>query len=412
MAEQHLADYTIAVLGAGAVGRSVAADCKLAGNQVRLFDLPEFAPQSLKDLDKSGIEIQGFEYGKYNFKRSGVAKFDLVSDNLEEVVNGAQIILVAVSSVGHQTFFKRLAPLLEDGQIIHIIPDNFGSLRLRKVLRETRPDVNVVIGGWSSAPYGTRIVKEAGIDLKRVFFRYRAISLRGAALPSTDQETFLKSTEHIGCFDSVTFGDGPVGGKTVLDIGFSNVNPTLHCPGTILGAAVMENYGRVFGGNDKSDFSIYSHVYTESVSEVQYAFYQEEIKLAKTIGVDIARYPKDTFFSRSNILGPEYMGDGACAPFDDQFPMAFGTGPFSIQDRYVTEDIPVGCHIYHELGKKFGVATPVIDSIITLGSAMVGTDFYETGVSLEELGIGHLNQADLLDYLENGNYKEEDECNG
>lgn len=33
-------------------------------------------------------------------------------------------------------------------------------------------------------------------------------------------------------------------------------------------------------------------------------------------------------------------------------------------------------------------------------------------VSLEELGIGHLNQADLLDYLENGNYKEEDECNG
>ncbi len=43
----------------------------------------------------------------------------------------------------------------------------------------------------------------------------------------------------------------------------------------------MENYGRVFGGNDKGDFSIYSHVYTESVSAVQYSFYQEEIELAK-----------------------------------------------------------------------------------------------------------------------------------
>ncbi len=32
MTKQHLADYTIAVLGAWAVGRSVAADCKLAGN--------------------------------------------------------------------------------------------------------------------------------------------------------------------------------------------------------------------------------------------------------------------------------------------------------------------------------------------------------------------------------------------
>lgn len=407
MTKQHLADYTIAVLGAGAVGRSVAADCKLAGNQVRLFDLPEFAGESLKDLDKTGIEIQGFELGKYNFKRNGIAKFDLVSDDLAEVVAGAQIILVAVPSVGHQTFFERLVPLLEDGLIIHIIPDNFGSLRLRKVLRETRPDVDVIVGGWSSAPYGTRIVKEAGIDTKRVFLRYRAVSLRGASLPSTDQEAFLKSTEHIGCFDSVTFGDGPVGGKTVLDVGFSNVNPTLHCPGTILGAAVMENYGRVFGGNDKSDFSIYSHVYTESVSAVQYSFYQEEIELAEKIGVDIARYPKETFYSRSNILGPEYMGDGASAPFDEQFPMAFGTGPFSIQDRYVTEDIPVGCHIYHELGQKFGVKTPVIDSIITLGSAMVGIDFDQTGVTLKELGIGHLDRAELLDYLENGNYKEE-----
>lgn len=59
MVAQNLSEYTIAVLGAGAVGRSVAADCKLAGNHVRLFDLPEFAKESLKDIDKTGIEIQG-----------------------------------------------------------------------------------------------------------------------------------------------------------------------------------------------------------------------------------------------------------------------------------------------------------------------------------------------------------------
>ncbi|MFR0646021.1 2-dehydropantoate 2-reductase N-terminal domain-containing protein [Limosilactobacillus mucosae] len=146
MVAQNLSKYTIAVLGAGAVGRSVAADCKLAGNHVRLFDLPEFAKTSLKDIDKTGIEIQGFEYNRYSFKRSGIAKFDLVSDDLKEVVAGAQIILVAVPSVGHNAFFEQLVPLLEDGQIIHIIPDNFGSLRLRKQLREKRPELNVIIG--------------------------------------------------------------------------------------------------------------------------------------------------------------------------------------------------------------------------------------------------------------------------
>lgn len=406
---RDLKNEVVAVLGAGAVGRSLAADCKLAGNTVRLYDLPEFAKESLKDLDKSGIEVEGFEWNKYNFRRSGIAHFDLVTDNLEKALDGAKYVIVAVPSIGHDAFFKKLAPVLKDGQIVHILPDNFGSLKLRKELRRIQSDVRVIIGGWSSTPYGTRIVKQAGIDSKRVFFRYRAISLRGAALPKADQEEFLESSQSLGCFDSVTFGDGAASGDTVLDIGFSNVNPTLHCPGSILGAAVIENYGRVFGGNDKSDFSIYSHVYTESVSEVQYAFYQEEEQLAQKIGVEMQHYPKETFFSRSNILGPEYMGDGSFSSFDEQFEMAFGTGPFDIQNRYVTEDIPVACHIYHELGKKFGIETPVIDSIITLGSAMLQRNFYEEGVTLDDLGIGQLNHDQLLDYLTIGTYPEEDQ---
>lgn len=33
----------IAILGAGAVGKAVGADSKLAGNRVHLFELPAFA---------------------------------------------------------------------------------------------------------------------------------------------------------------------------------------------------------------------------------------------------------------------------------------------------------------------------------------------------------------------------------
>lgn len=49
-----------------------------------------------------------------------------------------------------------------------------------------------------------------------------------------------------------------------------------------------------------------------------------------------------------------------------------------------------------------GVKTPVIDSMITLASVMTGQDFYEKGLTLDELGIGHLNKEQLLDYLNNG----------
>ena len=396
--------YPVAVLGGGSVGRTCAADCKLAGNTVRLFDIQPFAEKSLKYLEKTGVTLVGTPKNKYGFSRLGNAKFDMVTDDMAKAVDGVKLILVCIPSVAHEAFFEQLAPLLKDGQIVHIIPDNYGSLRLRKKLRETGNRAKVIIGGWSSAPYGTRIVTEGGVPTPEQYLVYRAITLRGAALPDADSDDLLESTRYLGCFDSITQGDGPVKGKTVLDIGFSNVNPVIHVPGTVLGASVMENFGRIYGGHDRFQYSIYSHAFCPSLSEVQVAFYEEETALAEAIGVDLARYPTEDFFSRASILGPEYMGEGCIIPFEEQWPTGFTTGPFTIRNRYITEDVPVGCHVYHELGKKFGIATPVIDSMITIASVMTGQDFYKTGVKLEDLGIGHLDKDQLLKYLNEGVY--------
>ena len=78
-------------------------------------------------------------------------------------------------------------------------------------------------------------------------------------------------------------------------------------------------------------------------------------------------------------------------------------GPNSIDHRYFTEDIPVGCKIYHDLGVKFGVPTPIIDSMITLGGAMHEKSFFkETKYNLDYLGIGDLDKEQLLNYLYTG----------
>jgi len=81
-----------------------------------------------------------------------------------------------------------------------------------------------------------------------------------------------------------------------------------------------------------------------------------------------------------------------------------GTGPFTIYNRYITEDIPVGCHIYLELAKKFGIDVPVIESMITLASVMTGTDFRASGVTLKDLGIDHMDRGALNAYLREGSY--------
>ncbi|MGB9791832.1 MAG: NAD/NADP octopine/nopaline dehydrogenase family protein [Thermacetogeniaceae bacterium] len=401
----YLKDKPIAVLGAGSVGKAIAADCANAGAKVRICDLPPFAEKTLFGVKEAGIRFYGEQLNLYSFERSGVAKLDRVTTDVAEAVEGAGLVVVATTAWGHKLFFEKLIPALEDGMVIHIFPDNYGSLLLRKMMREAGCNKKVIVGGWSSTPYGCRVDIKGGVVMPSVRVYYRAITLRGAALPMTDQEDFLESAKYLPCMDAVTNGDGAVGGDTVMDIGFSNVNPVLHCPGVILGLGTMENFGVIYG-DDKYKFSIYSHVFCPSVSRVQYAFYQEEVAIAKAMGVGIQPYKKEDFFSRENVLGLEYMGPNYKIPFDQQDYIQFGTGPFSVENRYLTEDIPVGCRVYHELGKKFGVKTPIIDAMISIASAVLERDYFTEGYTLDYLGIGHMTKEEMHKYLREGIYTE------
>ena len=110
-----------------------------------------------------------------------------------------------------------LIPHLEDGQVIHIFADNFACLLLRRLMRDMGCTKRVIVGGWSSAPYGTRIETIGKFQFPHVGVKYRAIPLRGAALPMTDTDDFLESAKYLPCMDAVTQGDGAVKANTVLE---------------------------------------------------------------------------------------------------------------------------------------------------------------------------------------------------
>lgn len=407
---EYLKDMPIAVLGGGAVGKTCAADMKLAGREVRLFDMMPFAETTLANLEKTGILLDGVQRNLYCFERSGRAHFDVVSSNMADVVKGAGLIVVAAPAFAHEPFFRELVPLLEDGQVIHIFTDNYASLILRRLMREMGCTKKVIIGGWSSAPYGTRIESIGKFQFPHVGVKYRAITLRGATLPMSDIDDFMESSKYLPCVDAVTYGNGPEAGNTVLDIGFSNINPVIHVPATILGVSTMENWGRIFGGHDRTNYSMYSHGLCPSICEVQYQFFEEEKNLAKEIGVGTPTYSYESFFSRRSVLTQEYMGldkdgkDNVVFPLDQ--PSTEGnTGPNNINHRYLTEDIPVGCKIYHDLGVQYGVPTPIIDSMIVLAGAMHKKNFFETSkYNLAYLGIDNMSKEELLAYLNEGVY--------
>ena len=407
---EYLKDMPIAVLGGGAVGKSCAADMKLAGKEVRLYDMMPFAKNTLANLEKTGILLDGVQRNLYCFERSGRAYLDMVSSDMGKVVKGAGLIVIAAPAMAHEPFFRELIPHLEDGQVIHIFTDNYGTLLLRKMMREMGCTKQVIVGGWSSAPYGTRIESVGKFTFPHVGVKYRAITLRGASLPMSDIDAFMESSRYLPCIDAVTYGNGPEAGNTVLDTGFANINPVIHVPATILGVSTMENWGVIFGGYDKNSYSMYCHGLCPSICEVQYQFFEEEKALAKEIGVGTPQYAYESFFSRRSVPTQEYIGldkdgkDNVIFPLDQ--PSDEGnTGPNSINHRYLTEDVPVGCKIYHDLGVQYGVPTPVIDSMIVLAGSMHKKSFFETSkYNLAYLGIDNMPKEELLAYLNEGIY--------
>lgn len=399
----------ITILGAGGVGKPCAADCKLAGREVRLWDDPRFAAKTLKNVEKSGIRLSGPQTNLLMFERSGLAYMDMVTDDLAKAVKDAGLVVVTTVALGHEALFKNLIPLLEDGQIVYIIPDNYGVLLLRKMMREAKCAAKVIVGGWGTSPYGARVLVKGGVSTNDVNIIDRVCLMRGAALPASDTDAFIESAKYFPPFDPVTFsanGDdfGFQKGDTILDVSLSNVNPVVHVPGAILGAAVMQNF-ELFG-QKKQNYSLYAHGLCPAIAQVQVDFWKEEEAIAKAIGTTIAKVDYDDFFSRSSIYGPEYMGRGYRVPFTEDYRYKqepYGDGPMTLENRYVTEDVPIGCHLLSQLGKKFGVATPVIDSMIVLANSMLQRDLVkETGYSLDYLGIGNMDREQLNRWMREG----------
>ncbi len=77
-------------------------------------------------------------------------------------------------------------------------------------------------------------------------------------------------------------------------------------------------------------------------------------------------------------------------------------GPSSMQDRYITEDVPYGLVFFSTLGQMLGVPTPVSDGIVNLCGAINRVDYWQQGRGVKELGLDGMSLAQLQSFLERG----------
>ena len=353
----------ICIIGAGNGGSAIAGDMTLAGHRCRLFEFPEYAENIKPIISQGGIEVTGIA-------RKGFAKIALATLDLSEAVQGADLIMVTTQALAHERVARELVKHLSDGQTVILWPGSGGTLVFRKVWDETGMNRRVFLAEAVTFPYCCRRLHGPGtVNIHRIDGPRMLL----AALPAADTQPILKAL-------SGTYADRVQPAVSVLEPALYNPNIIVHPVGALL------NMGRI--ETSKGEFWMYKEGLTPSVKKVIYRMDDERSTLFKALGYH--PYTYDQIF-------------WDCFNMDvTQFAVTSSQGPFSMQDRYVTEDIPMGASLTLSLARKVRVSMPTYEAMIHLASVVNDTNFYAKGRTLENLKLGDLSFEDLKQYFVSG----------
>jgi opine dehydrogenase len=358
---------TVTILGAGNGGRTAAAEFGLGGHDVRLWEAPAFA-SALQPISQAGrIEATGVIQGS--------APVTVVPD-LAAAIEGAEAIVVVVPTNHQLTLAAALAPHLRDGMNLVLMPGSLGSLAVARFLRDQGITASVTVSEIAALPYATRITGPTSVN---VFGRRRIVSV--GTFPA------IRSEDVAEVLDDLYPGIEVM--PHVLAAGFSNPNPTLHCLGVLMSASRIEY--------SHGEFYYYEEGMTPHVCQAIEAIDAERLAIGAAFGVDLLSL-KDTYA----VMGYGPRGDTFWSVIRGVAPLNGIKGPTVIDSRYLTEDVPVGLTIYSQIGRAVGLAPVLMESVIHLTQALLGSDFEADRRTLDRCGLAGMDADRMVEFVTTG----------
>jgi len=351
----------MAVLGAGATGQAIAADLTLSGFDINLYEEPKFKESLKYALQRGGIGMTGAA-------GQGFAKVRKITTEIEEALEGTEVILISVIATRHEEIAELSAPHLKDGQTILIGPDNMGSLVFANVLKRKGVKRNISIAGIGGNFYGScRLIgpAETSIGLPKRTKRF-------SAFPARDTDKVISKLK--GIYDFVA-------GTNVLEVSLSSPNVVNHLAGSLLNTGAIEQSGGAY--------YLMRQGLTPSVLRCIDAVAGERLALFKALGYTIAT---SDILEKATKLGE----------FPELELFRNAIGPTSMQHRYITEDAATSVALMISLGEMISVPTPVSKALITLASAINQMDYLKEGRTVEKLGLSGLSIDKLNRFLFEG----------
>lgn len=155
--------------------------------------------------------------------------------------------------------------------------------------------------------------------------------------------------------------------------GFNNMGMILHPTPTICNAGRIESTG--------GRFQYYQEGITPAVAQLLERLDEERVRVAAAFGVKaltVTEWLAAAYGVRDKNLWDALQHTPAYAGI---------MAPTDLSTRYLYEDVATGLVPLASLAQLAGEPVPLTEAIITLASALTGTDFARYGRTLEAMGL-------------------------
>lgn len=357
------------VIGAGHGGKAMAAHLGLMGFSTKLYNRSMEHIAAIKEL--GGIDLAGLNGEKRDF-----GKLEAVTDNMEEALEGSDMVMVVVPSSAHAEVAKTMAPYLKDGQIIVLHPGRTcGAIEVVKVLRDNGCSADVTVSEAETFIYASR---SDGPAQARIFRIKEAVPL--AALPATrNHEVLDRIHEAYPEF---------IDGGNVLNTGLNNMGSIFHPALTLLNAGWIET--------THGDYQFYIDGVSRSVARVLEVLDRERVTVGAALGLK-TRNAMDWL-----KLAYDTTGEDLYEAIHNQEGYYGIKAPPTLNHLYIFEDVPCSLVPIASLGARFGVGVRGMDSIIVLANIVHRTDYWRRGRTVDKLGLDRLSVSELTAYVNEG----------
>ncbi|MFX1559032.1 MAG: NAD/NADP octopine/nopaline dehydrogenase family protein [Promethearchaeota archaeon] len=365
--ENYTADpIRITVLGAGHAGRGLAGYLSIHGFDVSLYNR---TITNVKNISRiGGIKVQGL-YDSF-------AYFPLVTDDIAKAIKDRDMLIVVVPAQAHTFFAKSMAPHLQSGQTILLMPGRTGgALEFTRILRSHSHTNGILLGEAQTFSFVSRITGTDSVLISKV-----KNSTKVSAFPASHNPRFMRSLRRL----PITFSMA----EDVMETSLDNIGAMLHPTPTILCAGLLESKA---GG-----YNHYHDAISESIGRLIERMDVERINVSREYvshPESLLEWLRSTYDAKGTTLCDCIQSIDA---YDDV------GSPSSLNHRYVLEDVPTGLVPISYLGRLAGVETPAIDSVINMACQLYNHDFWSSGRNLVRLGLAGLDPDEIQEYVRSG----------